>query len=238
MRAEGTQTASWKITPTVCRLPEIHEIRALTQRLVASSEAKAAPGAERAVGEAVAAAATGAAEGDERLAKAFDLLKANKVSEAEALFRAVAADKAARIKRDSKDAAAAYRNLGAIAGLRDPKRALDAYTEAIKLDPDDIESLLGVAWLEKDRGNLSEADTHYQRGLALATADDRAWYKYWAQLGLGDILLARGSLPDALKSYRDDLAIADRLATADPGNAQWQYDLGISNERIGSALMA
>ena len=73
------------------------------------------------------AAAAGAAEGDERLAKALDLLKANKVAEAAELFRAVAADKAAQIKRDSKVAAAAYRNLGAIAGLGDPKRALEAY---------------------------------------------------------------------------------------------------------------
>jgi hypothetical protein len=103
---------------------EIHEIRALTQQLVANSVVKAAPGAEKAVREAVAAAAKGAAEGDERLQKALDLLKANKVAEAEVLFRDVAADKAVRIKQDRKDAAAAYRNLGAIAGLGDPKRAL------------------------------------------------------------------------------------------------------------------
>ena len=130
------------------------EQTALIRRLVESSEAKPLPGVEKAVGEAVTAAAIGAAEGDERLAKALDLLKANKVAEAAELFRAVAADKAARIKQDSKDAAAAYRNLGAIAGLGDPKRALEAYTKAIELDPDDIESLLWVASLEKDRGNL------------------------------------------------------------------------------------
>ena len=51
---------------------EIHEIKALAQQLVASSAAKAAPGADKAVGEAVTAAAKGAAEGDERLAKALD----------------------------------------------------------------------------------------------------------------------------------------------------------------------
>jgi hypothetical protein len=80
----------------------------------------------------VTAAAQGAARGDERLQKALDLLKAHNVAEAEVLFRAVAAAKVARIKQDSKDAAAAYRNLGAIAGLGDPKRALDAYTKAIE----------------------------------------------------------------------------------------------------------
>jgi tetratricopeptide (TPR) repeat protein len=214
---------------------EIHETRALVEQLLLSSKTKAAPGAEKAVSEAVTAAAAGAAEGDERLAKALDLLKANKVAEAAKLFRAVAADKAARIKRDSKDAAAAYRNLGAIAGLGDPKRALEAYMKAVELDPDDVESLLWVASLEKDRGNLSDAEMHYRRVLALATTDDRAWAKYWAQVGFGDIRLDRGNLPDALKSYCDGLAIAEGLAKADPGNAESQRDLSVSYDRVGGA---
>ena len=50
--------------------------------------------------------------------------------------------------------------------------------------------------------------------------------------------MAQGNLPEALKAFRDGLAISDRLAKADPGNAGWQHDLGISNERIGDVLMA
>jgi tetratricopeptide (TPR) repeat protein len=214
------------------------EQTALIRRLVESSEAKHLPGVEKAVGEAVTAAAAGAAEGDERLAKALDLLKANKVAEAEALFRAVASEKTARIKQDRKDAAAAYRNLGAIAGLRDPKPALEAYLMALESDPDDIESLIWIAWLEKERGNLTDADTHYRRVLALATTEDQAWYKYWAQVGLGDIRAERGNLPEALKSYRDGLAIADRLAKSDPGNAGWQRALSVSYSKIGDVLVA
>ena len=45
---------------------------------------------------------------------------------------------------------------------------------------------------------------------------------------VGDVLVAQGNLPEALKSYRDSLAIADRLAKADPGNADWQRDLSVS----------
>ena len=135
-------------------------------------------------------------------------------------------------------AAAAYRNLGAIAGLGDPKRALEAYTKAIELDPDDTESLIWVAGLEKDRGNLADAGTRYRRALALATTEDQAWDKYWALLGLGDIRGERGNLPEALKSYRDGLAIADRLAQADPGNAGWQRDLSVSYDRVGDVLVA
>jgi predicted negative regulator of RcsB-dependent stress response len=36
---------------------------------------------------------------------------------------------------------------------------------------------------------------------------------------IGDVLVAQGNLPEALKSYQADLAITDRLAKADPGNA-------------------
>ena len=42
----------------------------------------------------------------------------------------------------------------------------------------------------------------------------------------------------ARSRYRDARAIRERLAKSDPGNARWQYDLGISNEKIGSVLMA
>ena len=48
----------------------------------------------------------------------------------------------------------------------------------------------------------------------------------------------RGSLGQALAAYRDGLALADDIASTDPRNARWQYDLGISNERIGDVLMA
>ena len=87
--------------------------------------------------------------------------------------------------------------------------------------------------MKTTEANLSEAETHYRRVLALATTDDRASYRYWALLGLGDIRMQRGNLPDALKSYRDSLAIIDRLAQADPGNAGWQRDLSVSYAKIG-----
>lgn len=41
---------------------------------------------------------------------------------------------------------------------------------------------------------------------------------------LGDILSAQKDLPGALTSYRISLAIREKLAKADPTNAQWQTD--------------
>jgi tetratricopeptide (TPR) repeat protein len=214
----------------------LDELKALVHQL-ASNSAGPAPDRERALADAVAAAQEGAAAGDARLQRALDLLKANQVAEAEALFRAVADDKASRIIQDKGDAAAAYRNLGAIAGLRDPKKALEAYERALEYDPDDLESLFWAGYLLVDRGRLDLAQTRLDRVLLLAT-ENQPFYRFWAQVSLGDIRVARGNLPEALKSFRDGLAIRDRLAQADPGNASSQRILSVSYERIGDVLVA
>jgi tetratricopeptide (TPR) repeat protein len=39
-----------------------------------------------------------------------------------------------------------------------------------------------------------------------------------------------------MASYKDGLAIADRLAKADPGNLAWQRDLSVSYDRMGDVL--
>ena len=55
---------------------------------------------------------------------------------------------------------------------------------------------------------------------------------------IGDALIAQGSLPDAMRSYRDGLTIRERLAKSDPGNAGWQRDLSVSYNEVGYALVA
>ncbi|MEZ5842979.1 MAG: tetratricopeptide repeat protein [Hyphomicrobiaceae bacterium] len=55
---------------------------------------------------------------------------------------------------------------------------------------------------------------------------------------IGDVLVAQGNLPEALKSFREGLAIAERLAAADKGNAGWQRDLSVSFNKIGDVLVA
>ena len=49
------------------------------------------------------------------------------------------------------------------------------------------------------------------------------------------MLQAQGDLTGALKSYRDSLAIADKLAKQDPANVGWQGDLAWVYWRTGSA---
>ena len=309
------------------------QIAALTKLLIERNPS-AGPGAQQTVGEAVGSIAKGAAEGDARLQHALDLLKANKVADAAALLKTIAEDKTAQAEqataqaeKDRKDAAIAYRNLGAIAGLRDPKRALEAYEKALALDPDDLESLLWAGWIEIDHGDLNQAQSRFERVLDAGEGgrsdilqilgDSRsrrhqssAWRPCGRAEGLpgqprdcrpageirsrqrrlaarsfgvveqgrrredgagrpcgraeglrgqprdqqtgwrnpipatpagsaifrcrtskvGDVKTAQGDLAGALKAYEDSLAIRDRLAKSDPGNAGWQRDLSVSYE--------
>jgi tetratricopeptide (TPR) repeat protein len=46
-----------------------------------------------------------------------------------------------------------------------------------------------------------------------------------------------GRHEEALAEYRRSLAIADKLAAADPGNTGWQRDLSVSHNKIGDLLM-
>ena len=55
---------------------------------------------------------------------------------------------------------------------------------------------------------------------------------------IGDVQQAQGDLGAALTSYRASLAIAERLAKADPGNAGWQRDLSVSHIKIGDVQQA
>ncbi|MDE2603234.1 MAG: tetratricopeptide repeat protein [Bradyrhizobium sp.] len=55
---------------------------------------------------------------------------------------------------------------------------------------------------------------------------------------IGDALATQGNLPEALKSFRDGLAIREKLAQADAGNADRQRDLAAAHEKIGDMLMA
>jgi len=52
----------------------------------------------------------------------------------------------------------------------------------------------------------------------------------------GDVQRDQGDLAGALKSYRDGLAIAEKLAKQDPGNAGWQADFAFSCWQTGTTL--
>ncbi len=214
------------------------QIAALTEMLLEKSPVAAGPGAQQAVGAAVGSIAQGAEEGDPHLKKALDLLKENKVAEATQLLNAVAEDKTSQAERDRKEAAIAYRNLGAIAALHDPKSAREAYAKSVALDPENAEGLVWDGWFQLQAGNLDAAEKSYRALLQLAGNGADENRIFWARTSLADIAVAHGQLNVALAAYSEARSAMERLAGSEAGNADWQRDLSVSNNKIGDVLVS
>jgi len=79
---------------------------------------------------------------------------------------------------------------------------------------------------------------HALAALAFAPKEgDAASKAAWLFNFAGDFHLTRGETTAGLAAYRASLAIAERLARADPGNAGWQRDLSVSHNKIGDVLV-
>jgi tetratricopeptide (TPR) repeat protein len=220
------------------RQQTLTEVQALVAKLAPVGSAEAAvPGAKESLTEAITAIAEGKAA-DRRYAQALELLKAGKPAEAEPLLREVAEEKAARIKNDSKDAAAAFRNLGAIAGLGDPKRAREAYARAIELDPQDADSLYWHGWLSLLAGNLSPAETSLSQLLEVATSTSDPRSIYRAHLRLGELMKARGRLSEARNHQDQAIAVAQHEVSLRPNDLDWKRELAVGLSKLGKVLLA
>jgi tetratricopeptide (TPR) repeat protein len=167
---------------------------------------------------------------DPRYQQALDLIKAGKPREAEPLLRAAAEEEEEAGLTRIKQAAEKWRNLGAIAGYADPKRAREYYAKAAKLDPDNIKGMVWHAYMEQGAGNLAEAERAYGAVLGAGVKGNDNFALYWAGLGLGDVRMMRGELPGALSLYREASSDAEHFAKADPANAGLQRDLSVSYE--------
>ncbi len=110
--------------------------------------------------------------------------------------------------------------------------------EVLRLDLDQVWSWIDLGRDWRTVGSLKDADGAFQSALAAARRTGAERSETVALTFLGDVLVDRGNLPEALKAYDNGLTMAVRLANADPSNANWQCDLGITNERIGNVLMA
>jgi tetratricopeptide (TPR) repeat protein len=216
---------------------EITDAKSLAAKLLGINPARAdTPGALENLTQAITAISQNSAT-DARYARALELLKSGKTNEAATQLEAVAQQAKASAARDQKRAAAAYRNLGAIAGLADPKKARAAYAEAARLDPDDTAAVLVHGAFEYNAGNLAEAEAASRHLITISQPGRDDGALYWAQTELGDIHVARGNLNAASAEYEKARAIAIRLTNSDRNNASWQVDLLASDERVGDVLM-
>jgi tetratricopeptide (TPR) repeat protein len=178
------------------------------------------------------------------LQEALRLLKDNKLANAVAQLQDFTHDKSV------KDAACAFGNLGADAGLGDPKPALEAYERAVKLDTNDL-SLFWAGWMDlgdirEDHGHFSAALSNYREAEAIADQlvksdpGNTCWQFALSASHdkIGDVLEDQGHIADALKSYQASLDIRDALAKSDPRNDLWQRDLSLSYDKVGDVLVA
>jgi tetratricopeptide (TPR) repeat protein len=220
------------------RQQTISEVQALVNKysFVGSAQASDSVAKEN-LAAAIQAIADGAAT-DPRYAKALAFLKAGQPGEAASLLQMVAEDEAARGQRINKQAAQKYRQLGAIAGLGNPKAAREAYARALELDPDDSESLYWAGFLGLQAGDLALAERSLFRLLDISTKTSSNTGLYRAHLRLGEIALAKGDVAGAILHEQQALAIAEEAAAAEPANLDWQRDRSISLEKIGDIEQA
>jgi tetratricopeptide (TPR) repeat protein len=214
-----------------------HVISQTVQQVLAAQGGTPMPGQAEAVGSAIRSAEADAEAGDPRMKKALSLLEKGAIQAAAPLFRDVAEAKMTEALVSGKEAAKAWRHLGAIAGFGDPKTALEAYEKAAQLDPDDAATFMWLGRLLLQSGHLDQAQEAAQKALSQARDDDQE-AKYWANFVLGDIALERGRGGAAKQFYHRAQNNILKQCAADPQNLTWQRDLAVSYERIGDRYAA
>jgi tetratricopeptide (TPR) repeat protein len=144
---------------------------------------------------------------------------------------------AERVAAEKRTAAArSARDLAVLARKTDVAKAVAYFQRATRLDPSDAETWNDYARAAVDAGRTDEAKVAFEQAIARAGAAGDARQRYWAMLGLGGVMLAQGSLLDGLRQFQAAAAVAEPIVMADPGNARWQRDLSVSQQRIGDAF--
>ena len=144
------------------------------------------------------------------LKEAFELLRQNKLEEAEKAFRAL-------IEANPKE-------IGAYAGLADcltargrPVEAVEEYRKAVSLNPNSAELRHGLGRVLEAAGEVGEAVQEYQRAGELAPRNPVH-------------LLALSGAYRRVEMYAESLAAAIRALGLDPTNAQTHLLLGAIHE--------
>jgi tetratricopeptide (TPR) repeat protein len=213
------------------------EINALVERLLPVQTAQAGvPDQRKNLKEAITAIAQGAAV-DPRKAEALRLLREGKAAEAEPLLLEAIQERAKRREREIKEDAADYRHLASIAAIHDPGKAREYYAKAVALDPANPDGLFQDGWFQLQAQHLDAAEKSYRALLRLEGKGADESQIFWARSGLGDIAVARGDLKGALAFYGDARSAMERLSSSDAGNADWQRDLSVSENKIGDVLV-
>ena len=132
------------------------------------------------------------------------------------------------LRRQAEIQHAAYAHAAAIASLQ----------ALLALDGSAVWDWIALGDIHRTIGASGAARAAFTRARDLALEQDPQGRDIFvASERLGLVLYAQGDAPAALGEYRKAMAIAERLAASDPGQAEWQRDLSVSHTRIGDVLL-
>jgi tetratricopeptide (TPR) repeat protein len=107
--------------------------------------------------------------------------------------------------------------------------ALDETVRTLLILGDTKDALATAEQAEKIFADLlthNPDNTDYRRSLSVS-------YEW-----IGEVQVAQGNLPGALKSFREELVIGQQLAKIDPGHADWRRGLSMAYNKVGSVQLA
>jgi tetratricopeptide (TPR) repeat protein len=107
----------------------------------------------------------------------------------------------------------------------DPTRAIEAYRQALELDPDHPDAHINLGRLLHEAGDAAAAEEHYRKALGARPGDATAAFN------LGVSLEDLGRKADALAAY-------ERAVTLDPGNADAHWNAAHLCESLGKMAEA
>ncbi len=114
----------------------------------------------------------------------------------------------------------------------DYSAAKGTLAEVTRLDPDDVWALIDLGDLYVTTGSLAGAEQAFRAAAEASRrqGNDRDLSVSYERVG--NVQKEQGDLAGALKSFSDSLAIAERLAKAEPRNMEWQRDLSVSFNKL------
>jgi tetratricopeptide (TPR) repeat protein len=182
-----------------------------------------------------------AAERERRNAAAAEIV-ADASPAANAAAREIVAGKIAGayaiLERDARnayaDAADRWRRLGALVLGTDTAKAVAAYEEAFRLQPDDFWTCIELARLRSIAGDLRGA---HQAAFAAELAARSERETSVALNALGNVLMDDGDAAGAKARYEASLRIRERLAARDRRNPAPQRDLAAAFVKLGDVLV-
>jgi tetratricopeptide (TPR) repeat protein len=157
--------------------------------------------------------------------RALKQLAEGNAAAAETIFRDVAEKEEAEGKAANKEAAEAFRHLGALAFLHDTNKALDAYRRSTELDPENAKGWNQLGHLLLRKGELQAAESAYRKVAELGESSNDPALLAVAYGNLGIVYEIRGDLDQTVAMYNKALVLFQTVgATAQVKQVQGFLD--------------